>query len=208
MQMVSRYIVVKSREQTRSQQHGGPRSLSPTKAPRSSPSHRHGGQASMGTGADKSSSIADRIISPPPSSTTVNLATATATATAPSVKQNLRYSQHYQHQHQQQQRPGPSGGTGTGGTALIPFLKQARDETADGAVGDWFRRMMRGRSSGGGRNAYGGKDVYGGGKHEGKMGKGVREEAEQEQDEEGGVQVVGLNGVWRMDDCEGGICHW
>lgn len=32
---------------------------------------------------------------------------------------------------------------GTGGTALIPFLKQARDETGEPAVSEWARRIMR-----------------------------------------------------------------
>lgn len=32
------------------------------------------------------------------------------------------------------------GFRGTGGTALIPFLKQARDETTENAVGDWAKR--------------------------------------------------------------------
>lgn len=31
---------------------------------------------------------------------------------------------------------------GTGGTALIPFLKQARDETGDPAAGSWGRRLL------------------------------------------------------------------
>lgn len=31
---------------------------------------------------------------------------------------------------------------GTGGTALIPFLKQARDETGDPAAGSWGRRIL------------------------------------------------------------------
>ncbi len=31
---------------------------------------------------------------------------------------------------------------GTGGTALIPFLKQARDETGDSAAGNWGRRIL------------------------------------------------------------------
>lgn len=31
---------------------------------------------------------------------------------------------------------------GTGGTALIPFLKQARDETGDAAAGSWGRRLL------------------------------------------------------------------
>lgn len=32
---------------------------------------------------------------------------------------------------------------GTGGTALIPFLKQARDETGDAAAGTWGRRLLQ-----------------------------------------------------------------
>lgn len=32
---------------------------------------------------------------------------------------------------------------GTGGTALIPFLKQARDETGDAAAGSWGRRLLQ-----------------------------------------------------------------
>lgn len=33
--------------------------------------------------------------------------------------------------------PGPSGLTGTGGTKLMPFLKQSRDETMEPATGAW-----------------------------------------------------------------------
>jgi indoleamine 2,3-dioxygenase len=31
---------------------------------------------------------------------------------------------------------------GTGGTALLPFLKQARDETGDSAAGSWGKRLL------------------------------------------------------------------
>lgn len=31
---------------------------------------------------------------------------------------------------------------GTGGTALIPFLKQARDETGEPSIGAWARRLL------------------------------------------------------------------
>lgn len=34
------------------------------------------------------------------------------------------------------------GKTGTGGSALIPFLKQARDETGDAAAGSWGQRLL------------------------------------------------------------------
>ncbi|GMM38652.1 dioxygenase [Saccharomycopsis crataegensis] len=40
---------------------------------------------------------------------------------------------------------GESGGArGTGGTALLPFLKQCRDETGDPAAGSWGRRILTG----------------------------------------------------------------
>lgn len=31
---------------------------------------------------------------------------------------------------------------GTGGTALLPFLKQCRDETGDPAAGNWGKRIL------------------------------------------------------------------
>ncbi|RJE16357.1 indoleamine 2,3-dioxygenase, partial [Aspergillus sclerotialis] len=33
---------------------------------------------------------------------------------------------------------------GTGGTALIPFLKQARDETGEPAIDAWARKLLMG----------------------------------------------------------------
>lgn len=78
---------------------------------------------------------------------------------------------------------------GTGGTALIPFLKQARDETGEPAVEEWTRRFMK-------------RQI----KHEGKgdffLGKphqGVPVETDD-------VEVKGLAGSWTMDDDVGGIC--
>lgn len=79
---------------------------------------------------------------------------------------------------------------GTGGTALIPFLKQARDETGEPAVEQWTRRFIkkqiRAESSG---------DFLG------KPEVGIPVEAED-------VQVKGLAGTWTMDDegGGGGIC--
>lgn len=35
-----------------------------------------------------------------------------------------------------------AGQTGTGGTTLLPFLKQARDEVGDAAAGSWGRRLL------------------------------------------------------------------
>ncbi|EOD48702.1 putative indoleamine -dioxygenase subfamily protein [Neofusicoccum parvum UCRNP2] len=138
IQMVSRYIIVKSRE-SRSQS----RSLSPA----------HGG------------------------SQRVNLASANRRqqASVGSVgmegagrKKDLR---------------------GTGGTALIPFLKQARDETGEPAIDAWARRLLNnGPADAGGR----------GGARLTKMGEHAS----------GEMEIVGLAGVWSVDDSEGGICHW
>lgn len=40
--------------------------------------------------------------------------------------------------------------TGTGGTSLIPFLRQARDETGEPAVDSWTRRLLNKKSGRGG----------------------------------------------------------
>lgn len=132
IQMVSRYIIVKSRE---SRSHD--RSLSPREAPRY-----------------------DR----------VNLASAgrknsTSRGDVKEEKKNLR---------------------GTGGTALIPFLKQSRDETGEPAIDAWARRLL---SNGPGA---------GNGVRLGKIGEHAS----------GEMEIVGLAGVWSVDDSDGGICHW
>jgi indoleamine 2,3-dioxygenase len=87
---------------------------------------------------------------------------------------------------------------GTGGTALIPFLKQARDETGEPAIDAWARRLL---SNGPAMAppAYR-VDELGpaGGARLSKIGEHASGERE----------IVGLAGVWRIDDSEGGICHW
>ncbi|KAK3070004.1 hypothetical protein LTR53_011197 [Teratosphaeriaceae sp. CCFEE 6253] len=66
---------------------------------------------------------------------------------------------------------------GTGGTALIPFLRQARDETGEPAVDAWARRVLsKGREQG---------------RHERRNSK---------------LEVQGLASVWHVDDNEGGLC--
>ncbi|KAI9715364.1 MAG: hypothetical protein M1812_006009 [Candelaria pacifica] len=129
IQMVSRYIIVKSRE---SRSHT--RSLSPRAAPQP-----------------------------------INIASASMKKRSEgdprSERRNLR---------------------GTGGTALIPFLKQARDETGEPAIDAWARRLLS-NGPGDGRFATLGK---------------VDEQAN------GEMQIVGLAGTWAMDDSEGGLCHW
>ncbi|KAF2424237.1 Indoleamine 2,3-dioxygenase [Tothia fuscella] len=137
IQMVSRYIIVKSRE---SRSHT--RSISPTVAKGS----------------------------------VMNLATASSKSSE--AKRKLR---------------------GTGGTALIPFLKQARDETGEPAIDAWARRLL---SNGPGPAEYADgvtvKAPLGAGARLTKMGEHAS----------GEMEIVGLAGVWRVDDSEGGICHW
>ncbi|KAF2140661.1 uncharacterized protein K452DRAFT_273378 [Aplosporella prunicola CBS 121167] len=80
---------------------------------------------------------------------------------------------------------------GTGGTALIPFLKQARDETGEPAIDAWARRLLgNGPADAGGRGKGGARLT--------KMGEHAS----------GEMTTVGLAGVWSVDDSEGGICHW
>ncbi|PHH92685.1 hypothetical protein CDD83_6103 [Cordyceps sp. RAO-2017] len=81
------------------------------------------------------------------------------------------------------------GPKGTGGTALIPFLKQARDETGEPAVEEWTRRFMKRKMGGDGRG-----DVL-----FGKL------ESAAPLDKEN-VDVKGLAWSWTMDDEVGGIC--
>ncbi|KAK3316944.1 Indoleamine 2,3-dioxygenase [Apodospora peruviana] len=80
---------------------------------------------------------------------------------------------------------------GTGGTALISFLKQARDETGEPAVEEWTRRFMsrQVRTEGQG-------DFFAGKPEEG-AGLPVEE-----------VEVTGLAGIWTIDDDVGGICNY
>ena len=129
IQLVSRYIIVKSRE---SRSHT--RSMSPRDAPQA-----------------------------------VNIANASmaGTKTGSSGNKKLR---------------------GTGGTALIPFLKQARDETGEPAIDAWARRLLSNGPAEGGSNFAA----------LGKMGEHA----------DGEMEIVGLAGTWAMDDSEGGICHW
>ncbi|KAJ5737137.1 uncharacterized protein N7483_002262 [Penicillium malachiteum] len=75
---------------------------------------------------------------------------------------------------------------GTGGTALIPFLKQARDETGEPAIDVWARRILSN-----GPAAAGSAPLSKVGEHP-----------------DGHLEVVGLCGTWTADDSEGGICHW
>jgi len=85
-------------------------------------------------------------------------------------------------------RPGGKKLRGTGGTALIPFLKQARDETGEPAIDAWAKRLLSNGPADGGANFAA----------LGKMGEHA----------DGEMEIVGLAGTWAMDDSEGGLCHW
>ncbi|KAH7030707.1 indoleamine 2,3-dioxygenase [Microdochium trichocladiopsis] len=98
--------------------------------------------------------------------TTTNLATASSKTAQSSVK-------------------------GTGGTSLIPFLKQARDETGEPAVGAWARRFMSRQTKVSGQN-----DFF--------LGKDEQDLVLLEQP----VVEHGLAGTWTIDDDVGGICHY
>ena len=80
---------------------------------------------------------------------------------------------------------------GTGGTALIPFLKQARDETGEPAVEEWTRRFMKRKVK-----SEGVGDFFAG-----KEAEGAPLETEN-------VEIKGLAGLWTMDDEVGGICQY
>ncbi|KAF7529119.1 hypothetical protein PCG10_008891 [Penicillium crustosum] len=75
---------------------------------------------------------------------------------------------------------------GTGGTALIPFLKQARDETGEPAIDAWARRLL---SNGPADKKFASLSKVG-------------------EQPDGHLEVVGLCGTWTAEENEGGICHW
>ncbi|KAH8902361.1 Indoleamine 2,3-dioxygenase [Coniochaeta sp. PMI_546] len=84
---------------------------------------------------------------------------------------------------------------GTGGTALMSFLKQARDETGEPTVEEWARRFMSRVLRAEGKN-----DFFFG-KPEEPIVPGVGAATEE-------VEVAGLAGTWTIDDDVGGICHY
>ena len=83
---------------------------------------------------------------------------------------------------------------GTGGTALIPFLKQVRDEGGEPAVQPWARRLLSAKGS----------DRA----DERRLSSPSAALAQMGEHADGVQEIVGLGGVWRMDDSEGGLCHW
>ncbi len=138
IQLVSRYIIVKSRE-TRSYQ----RSLSPRNAP-------------------------------------IN------------QMQPLNVANPVSKSSKKAEKPGSKSSSlkGTGGTALIPFLKQARDETGESAIDAWARRVLNNSS---------GKTI--GSPNVAPFEKIGEPPADT-------IEITGLAGTWSLDDSEGGLCHW
>lgn len=89
---------------------------------------------------------------------------------------------------QKASEPGSKKLKGTGGTALIPFLKQARDETGEPAIGAWAQRLLN--------NGPGSSGTFA------RLGK-VDEHAT------GEMEIVGLAGTWTMENSDfGGLCHY
>lgn len=83
-------------------------------------------------------------------------------------------------------KPNPGAETGTGGTQLIPFLKQVREETMEGVASEYTRGLIA-------------------------TGLFPRESAKRRREvaDEVESQTVGLAGVWESGfDGGGGICHW
>jgi indoleamine 2,3-dioxygenase len=80
---------------------------------------------------------------------------------------------------------------GTGGTALIPFLKQARDETGEPAIDEWARKLLMG-----GRRTEADREIaY----------ESMITASQLDTDE---PQIVGLAGSWNMEDNGGGLCSY
>ncbi|KAI9701320.1 MAG: hypothetical protein M1820_006542 [Bogoriella megaspora] len=171
IQMVSRYIIIKSRE-SRSMSRSGAPSTSP-------PSARHS--------TSNSSSHHAPALSP-----------ESARRRKPSNDQALSSADE---QDGPKAARRPKNLRGTGGTALIPFLKQARDETGEPAIDAWARRLLNNGPGVGPMDTAGTK-----GKGDGVDGKVAQLGSVVEHN--GDLEIVGLAGTWSVDDSEGGICHW
>ena len=80
-------------------------------------------------------------------------------------------------------KPNPGSETGTGGTKLVPFLKQVREETVEGVASEFTRGLIA-------------------------RGLFPREMAKRIRDEGNVSKTVALAGVWESGFDGGGICHW
>ena len=87
---------------------------------------------------------------------------------------------------------------GTGGTALIPFLRQARDETGELAINTWARKLMSGaRRSQADAEIEAQSRAYA--SQLGMLGHDSTEEQ---------GAVLGLAGNWDMEESGGGLCQY
>jgi indoleamine 2,3-dioxygenase len=87
---------------------------------------------------------------------------------------------------------------GTGGTALIPFLRQARDETGEPAIDAWARKLMSGA-----RRSQADAEIAAESRaYASQLGMSGYEA------EEENALVVGLAGSWNMEDNGGGLCQY
>lgn len=77
---------------------------------------------------------------------------------------------------------------GTGGTALIPFLKQARDETSEPSIEPWAKRILNRNDANTGKGDFflGKLDVFA----------------------DDNIEATGLAGYWTTESDSGGICHY
>jgi indoleamine 2,3-dioxygenase len=133
----------------------------------------------------------------------VNLATASRQQQTRPQPQGIAFHAPEQDAAADGKKPSSGGLKGTGGTALISFLKQARDETGEPAVEEWTRRFMSRQP-----RAEGQGDFFAGKPDEGaglQVQAAVAEAAESETEE---VTVHGLAGSWTMDEDVGGICNY
>ncbi|OAL39138.1 hypothetical protein AYO20_01456 [Fonsecaea nubica] len=96
-------------------------------------------------------------------------------------------------------RPEEAGSTqkkkkmrGTGGTALIPFLKQARDETGEPAIDAWARKLLMG-----GRRTEADAEIA----FEDRITRAENLDADE-------PQIVGMAGAWDLEDAGGGLCAY
>ncbi|KIW93660.1 uncharacterized protein Z519_06265 [Cladophialophora bantiana CBS 173.52] len=81
---------------------------------------------------------------------------------------------------------------GTGGTALIPFLKQARDETGEPAVDAWARKLLMG-----GRRTEADAEIA----FEDRITRAENLDTDE-------PQIVGMAGAWDLEDAGGGLCAY
>jgi indoleamine 2,3-dioxygenase len=81
---------------------------------------------------------------------------------------------------------------GTGGTALIPFLKQARDETGEPAIDAWARKLLMG-----GRRTEADAEIA----SEDRITRAENLDTDE-------PQMVGMAGAWDLEDAGGGLCAY